>query len=103
MFEEYAVYLGLPGRAIITRKPKIVLIQKIKVISRTRVRYGYRMIHILLSRESIKVNHKRVYRLYCQTGLQLRDKIPRRRAQAQVRQEQVIAYAPRLLEYGFYV
>ena len=71
-----------------------MLIQRIKDIARTRVRYGYRRIHILLSREGIKVNHKRVYRLYCQTGLQLRNKVPRRRVQAQVRQEKIIAYAP---------
>ncbi len=33
-------------------------------IAETRVRYGYRRIHVLLRREGWDVNAKRVYRLY---------------------------------------
>ena len=63
----------------------IMLIQKIKDIAAVRVRYGYRRIHVLLRREGIKVNAKRVYRLYCKTNLQLRNKRPKKRVKAKAR------------------
>lgn len=34
-----------------------------------RRRFGYRRLHILLRREGLEVNHKRVYRLYNEAGL----------------------------------
>ncbi len=48
----------------------------IKAIAETRVRYGYRRIHVLLRREGWNVNAKRIYRLYNEMGLQLRNKTP---------------------------
>jgi putative transposase len=42
---------------------------RIHDLARTRVRYGYYRIYILLRREGWLVNHKRVYRLYRQDGL----------------------------------
>jgi transposase InsO family protein len=39
-----------------------------KEIAATRVRYGYRRIHVLLRREGWPVNSKRVYRLYREMG-----------------------------------
>jgi len=36
---------------------------RIKEISATRVRYGYRRIHVLLQREGWDVNHRRTYKL----------------------------------------
>ncbi len=59
-----------------------------------RVRYGYRRIRVLLAREGIKVNHKRIYRLYCEEGLQLRTKRPRRHVSAAHRTESVKARYP---------
>ena len=50
---------------------------RIKEIATVRVRYGYRRINTLLQREGWAVNHKRVYRLYCQESLQMRHKPPR--------------------------
>jgi putative transposase len=45
-----------------------------------RPRWGYRMLHWALGQEGIRVNRKRVYRLYCEEGLRLR----RRRRRKQV-------------------
>ncbi len=40
---------------------------------------GYQRIHVLLRREGWHVNHKRVHRIYCEEGLNIRLKRPRRR------------------------
>ena len=61
--------------------------QRIKEICETRVRYGYRRIHVLLRREGWAVNVKRVYRLYRELGLQLRNKTPKRRVKAKLRDD----------------
>lgn len=65
-------------------KPKDdrALLQRIHDIAASRVRYGLWRIYVLLRREGWHVNHKRVYRLYCQAGLNLRSKRPRRRKAA---------------------
>ncbi len=60
---------------------------RIKEIAATRVRYGYRRIHVLLRREGWPVNVKRVYRLYREMGLQLRNKTPKRRVKAKLRND----------------
>ena len=61
-----------------SRKDDPVLRSRIREIAETRVRYGYRRIHTLLRREGWHVNHKRVHRVYCEKGLNLRRKRPRR-------------------------
>lgn len=48
-------------------------------IAQTRVRYGYRRVHVLLKREGWRVSRNRVYRLYAEEQLQLRSKLPKRR------------------------
>jgi hypothetical protein len=60
---------------------------RIKEIAATRVRYGYRRIHVLLRREGWRVNPKRVYRLYREMGLQLRNKVPKRWVKAKLRED----------------
>jgi len=55
-----------------------VIRQRIREIAQTRIRYGYQRIHILLQREGWVVNHKKVHRIYCEEGLNLRRKRPRR-------------------------
>lgn len=35
-----------------------------KELCETRVRYGYRRVHMLLRREGWMVNHKKIYKLY---------------------------------------
>jgi putative transposase len=67
---------------------------RIKEIATVRVRYGYRRIHTLLQREGWLVNHKRVYRLYCLEGLQMRHKPPRRRVSAKLREDRTEAVRP---------
>jgi len=62
------------------------LSERIKEIAATRVRYGYRRIHLLLRRQGWLVNPKRVYRVYRELGLQLRNKTPKRRVKAKLRE-----------------
>ncbi len=68
--------------------------QRIKEIAETRVRYGYRRIHVLLRREGWDVNGKRIYRLYKEMGLQLRRKPPKRRVKAKLREGRCAATGP---------
>lgn len=65
--------------------------QRIREIAETRVRYGYRRIHVLLRREGWMINAKRVYRLYREMGLQLRNKTPKRRVKAKLRDDRTEA------------
>ena len=65
--------------------------KRIREIAETRARYGYRQIHVLLRREGWQVNPKRVYRLYREAGLQLRNKAPKRRVKAKLREGRVPA------------
>jgi len=60
------------------RRDSRLLTMRMREIAFTRVRYGYRRILTLLRREGFKDNHKRVYRIYRQEGLNLRMKRPRR-------------------------
>ncbi len=84
-----------------TRDDQADLKRRIKEIAQTRVRYGYRRIHVLLRREGVRrrrkrssesfsrrtINAKRVYRLYHEMGLQLRNKTPKRRVKAKLRDD----------------
>jgi putative transposase len=54
-----------------------VLRERIKEIASTRIRYGYRCIHLLLQREGWKVNAKRIARLNALEGVNLRAKSPK--------------------------
>lgn len=67
------------------RKPDDAERLRIKEIAATRVRYGYRRIHTLLQREGWHINHKKTYRIYCEEGLNLRVKRPRRNKSAKQR------------------
>jgi putative transposase len=67
------------------------LSKRIREIADTRVRYGYRRIHVLLRREGWLVNAKRICRLYREMGLQLRNKTPKRRVKAKLRSDRTTA------------
>jgi putative transposase len=47
---------------------------RLRGLAATRVRYGYRRLHVLVRREGWRVNHKRIYRLYREEGLGIRVK-----------------------------
>jgi len=59
---------------------------RLRDLAATRVRYGYRRLHVLLRREGWLVNHKRIYRLYREEGLGIR-----------VKRRKKLASAPRVL------
>lgn len=77
-------------RYVSTRRDDTLLRMRIREIARARVRYGYKRIHTLLRREGMIVNHKTVYRVYCEDGLNLRRKRPHRRIAAAHRSEQPV-------------
>src|SRR5213082_3570935 len=60
---------------------------RIKEICQTRVRYGYRRVHVLLRREGWSINQKKTRRIYRELGLQLRNKTPKRRVKAKLRDD----------------
>lgn len=53
---------------------------RLKALAEERRRWGYRMLHVLLEREGHELNHKRLYRLYREEGLQVRRRRRRKRA-----------------------
>ena len=59
--------------------------QRIRDIAMSRPRFGYLRVQVMLRREGWQVNKKRVYRLYCLEGLQLRMKVKRRKRIALLR------------------
>ena len=68
-----------PGQAVLERR--------IKEICQTRVRYGYRRVHVLLRRDGWPINQKKTRRVYRELGLQLRNKTPKRRVKAKLRDD----------------
>jgi putative transposase len=76
-----------------TAKDQSALKQRIRDLAAARIRYGYRRVHVLLSREGWQVNHKWVYRLYRLQGLSLRLKTRKKRVSG-VRAVQAAPTAP---------
>jgi putative transposase len=70
-----------------SKDPQTALRLRIREMAQARVRYGYRKIRVLLNREGWKVGKKRVYRLYREEGLTLRQR-PWRRRQVAVNRRQ---------------
>ena len=56
-------------RKVLTSDPLTELRQRMHEIVATRVRYGYRRVHILLRREGWEVGRNRVYRLFATTTI----------------------------------
>jgi putative transposase len=51
---------------------------RLRSLAQARPRWGYRRLHVLLRREEITVNHKRLYRIYREEGLAVRRRRRRR-------------------------
>lgn len=76
------------------RPDQAAIEQRIKEICQTRVRFGYRRVHVLLRREGWEINAKKTYRIYKELGMQLRNKTPKRRAKAKLRENRKEAVCP---------
>ena len=78
-----------------SRRPEQAAVeQRIKDICQTRVRFGYRRVHVLLRREGWHINQKKTRRIYRELGLQLRNKTPKRRVKAKLREDRRNATRP---------
>lgn len=65
--------MALSSQRYRSRRPREeALRQRLRELAIDRVRWGYRRLHVLLKREGVQVNHKRVYRLYREEGLAVR-------------------------------
>ena len=53
---------------------------RLRSLAHVRRRFGYRRLHVLLRREGFTVNHKRLFRLYCEERLMVRRRGGRKRA-----------------------
>ena len=64
-----------------TRRPDdAVLRQRLKDLASQRRRFGYRRLHLLLRREGLVLNRKKLYRLYREERLMVRKRGGRKRA-----------------------
>ena len=63
-----------------TRPDDADLRQRLKELASERRRFGYRRLHILLKREGIEANWKKVYRIYREERLTVRKRSGRKRA-----------------------
>lgn len=70
-------------------KEETLIRQRMKEIAHSRIRYGFWRIYILMRREGFTDNHKRLYRIYKDEGLNLRSKRPRRNRSGAHRLERV--------------
>lgn len=67
-----------------SKKPEELLLKgKITNIAHEKRRYGYRRIHMLLKREGVQVNHKKLFRIYQELGLKVLKRGGRKRALGQ--------------------
>src|SRR3954453_12254810 len=55
-----------------TNATNLAVLERLQAHAAVRARFGYRRLHILLEREGLVVNHKRVHRIYRAAGLQVR-------------------------------
>ena len=75
------------------RPDQAFLKMRLRELAASRVRYGYRRLHVLLKREGWEINAKRVYRLYKLEGLSLRLKRTKKRV-SRTRVTQPTALSP---------
>ena len=82
--ERRACMLAGVSQSVYRYKPKLdndnVLRQRLRELANERKRFGSPMLHLMLRREGLVVNHKRTERLYREEGLVLRKKRRRKGA-----------------------
>lgn len=71
------------------KDPRHDLRARMREHARTRVRYGYRRIHVLLKRDGWQLGKNQMYRFCREEHLQLRSKLPKRRKMVAARRERV--------------
>ncbi len=76
------------------KDPRPELRARMREIAYTRVRYGYRRVHVLLRREGWQLGRDQAYRLYCEEQLQLRSKLPKRRKMVVTRVQKIVPSKP---------
>lgn len=67
--------------------------ERLRQLAHERRRFGYRRLHVLLRREGMAVNHKRVFRVYREEKLGVRRRKGRKRALG-IRTPMTAAFAP---------
>ena len=67
-------------RYVSCRPDDAVIRRRLRELASERRRFGYRRLHILLRREGIELNHKKLYRLYKEERLTVRKRGGRKRA-----------------------
>lgn len=67
-------------RYVMRRGDDAGLRTRLRVLAAERRRFGYRRLHILLRREGIRLNHKKLFRLYREERLTVRRRGGRKRA-----------------------
>lgn len=74
------VHISRTLNAYASRRPaQEGLRHRLRELAQARPRFGYRRVHVMLRREGWQVNMKRVRRLYRMEGLQLRNRVRRRK------------------------
>jgi putative transposase len=67
--------------------------RRLHEIAKDRPSFGAKRLHVMLRRDGLRINHKKVHRLYVEEGLQLKPRRRRRRS-ATVRQARAVVTQP---------
>jgi putative transposase len=67
-------------RYVLRRGDDAAIRTRMRALAAERRRFGYRRLHILLRREGIRLNHKKLFRLYREERLTVRRRGGRKRA-----------------------
>ncbi len=60
------------SRYVSRRSRDLELRKQLRDLAGALPRYGYKRLHRRLRRLGVRVNHKKIYRLYCEEGLKVR-------------------------------
>lgn len=74
--------------------PRPELRRRMRELANTRVRWGYRRLHVLLRREGWQLGRSQCYRIYGEEQLQLRSKLPKKRKMVVQRRQRTLPIAP---------